>query len=262
MVPMLLRALPSDIETRRYLEPFVGAGALFLALRPSAALLSDANSHLMACYEAIRLQPDLIYEYLCAHRARSSKEYYYEVRGLYNRSGVSSAQAARFIYLNKTCFNGIFRVNREGAFNVPYGHKDPPNLPTRDALRELSELLRGASLCARDFEEVLIEAGPNDFVYLDPPYPPINGTSYFTHYTTDRFSEVDQHRLADAVHSLAARGAKFMMSNADTALIRELYEPYRIVPLSVTRYITCKAVKHRAEEVVITNYPVRPTDNA
>ena len=259
---MLLRALPEDIGSRTYVEPFVGAGALFLALRPSVARLSDANSHLIACYEAIRLQPDLIYEYLCAHRARNSQEYYYAVRSIYNRSGSSSAQAARFIYLNKTCFNGIFRVNRQGAFNVPYGHKDPPHLPTRGELRQLSRLLRPASLDARDFEEVLSETGRNDFVYLDPPYPPINGTSFFTHYTTDRFSEVDQHRLADAVHALAGRGAKFMMSNADTTLIRELYAAFRIVPLTVTRYITCKAVKHRADEVVITNYPVRPTDNA
>lgn len=259
LVPRLLRALPSDIALRRYNEPFAGAAALFLALQPRIAALSDANVHLMDCYSFLQAQPDQIHTYLRLHAARNSEQYYYEVREQYNRSGPSAAQAARFIYLNKACFNGIFRVNRQQEFNVPYGHKSPPALPSREQLRSVSTQLQGVELRAIGFESALADLGTNDFVYLDPPYPPINGTAYFTHYTADRFGEQDQRSLAASVDKLSERGARFMMSNADAPLIRELYGKYRIIPLSVTRFITCKSVKHRADEVLITNYPVRPS---
>jgi DNA adenine methylase len=259
LVPFLLKALPSDIGSLTYNEPFVGAGALFLALRPRKARLSDANAHLIDCYSYVCWKPDQIADYLSAHSAKTGKRYYYEVRDKYNRASASAAQAARFIYLNKTCFNGIFRVNVQGEFNVPYGHKNPPLLPSRKELRAASALLKGATLRISDFSTSLAALGKNDFVYLDPPYPPINGTSYFTHYTADRFGERDQEALADSVKALDARGAKFMMSNADTKLIRSLYARFRIIPLTVTRYITCKAIKHRADEVIITNYPISPS---
>lgn len=259
LVPFLLKALPTDIGSLTYNEPFVGAGALYLALRPKKARLSDANAHLIDCYSHVSRRPDEVAAYLRQHASKTGKRYYYEVRDKYNRSSPSAAQAARFIYLNKTCFNGIFRVNVQGEFNVPYGHKDPPLLPSREELRSASTLLKGADLRVADFSVSLAALGKNDFAYLDPPYPPINGTSYFTHYTADRFGEEDQESLADAVNALEARGAKFMMSNADTKLIRSLYGRFRIIPLRVTRYITCKAIKHRADEVIITNYPISPT---
>lgn len=138
------------------------------------------------------------------------------MRDLYNRSGFSAAQAARFIYLNKTCFNGIFRVNCEGRFNVPYGWKQPPAIPTAASLRAISGCLRLAEISAEPFEISLQKVGPGDFVYLDPPYPALNGTSYFTHYTRDRFSNEDQNRLAELVAMLHRRGALFLMTNADT----------------------------------------------
>jgi DNA adenine methylase len=258
LVAVLRQATPSDVRKRIYHEPFLGGGALFLALQPSLSYLSDANPHLMACYKSIRDNPDQVAAYLTQHLESTSEAYYYGVRDLYNRTGNSAAQAARFIYLNKTCFNGIFRVNRKGEFNVPYGWKEPPWLPSREDLRRVSKALKNASLTTASFDDTLESLGVNDFVYLDPPYPPLNGTSYFTHYTTDRFGEIDQCRLATCVAELHERGAKFLMSNADTPLIRDLYSRFRILRLSVTRYITCRSTKHKVNEVLITNYPVTP----
>jgi DNA adenine methylase len=259
LVPSLLRALPDDIGKRKYHEVFVGAGSLFLAVRPAIAVLSDANAHLIASYEHIRASPDLVAKYLSMHGRRNTEDYYYEVREIYNKSDFSAAQAARFIYLNKACFNGIFRVNVKGDFNVPYGHKEPPLLPTHKELRVISKLLTKTTLFARPFEESLETIKKTDFVYLDPPYPPLNGTSYFTHYTSERFGERDQRTLADHVAKISARGAKIMMSNADTPLIREIYQEFFFIEVNVTRYVTCKSTKHRAAELIITNYPVGTT---
>lgn len=260
LVPHLLRAVPSRVHERKYHEPFVGAASLFLALQPKRAVLSDANEHLIECYKWIRKSPALVASYLQGHLSRNSEKYYYKVRDLYNRSPSSAAQAARFIYLNKACFNGIFRVNMKGSFNVPYGHKEPPLIPSQESLEGISTLLKRSSLQARPFESALSDVEKGEFVYLDPPYPPLNGTSYFTHYTADRFGDADQTRLADAVAELSDRGALFMMSNADTPLIRRIYSNYYFVELSVVRYVSCKAVKHRASELIITNYRVSEDD--
>lgn len=258
LVPVLLRALPRDISNLVYHEPFLGAGALFLAMQPGRSRLSDANKHLIDCYVAIRDKPAHLSNYLREHALQTSEDYYYQIRNLYNDAKPSAAQAARFIYLNKTCFNGIFRVNRQGAFNVPYGWKEPPRLPDSRHLQRASVALRHSKLRARDFEDALADVKADDFVYLDPPYPPLNGTAYFTHYTADRFDENDQRNLAECVASLHKRGAKFIMSNADTPLIRELYRRYTLSGLSVTRYVTCKSHKHRADELLIANFPIRP----
>jgi DNA adenine methylase len=261
LVSSLLRALPSDVKQRTYHEAFVGAGSLFLAAQPRKGVLSDANPHLIACYQNIKDSPQLVARYLLAHRRNDCEDYYYEIRDCYNRAGFSAAQAARFIYLNKTCFNGIFRVNKAGEFNVPYGFKDAPVLPSEAELRLVSALLARTQLFARPFEESLNSLGQSDFVYLDPPYPPLNGTSFFTHYTSDRFGEADQRRLATAVSLISSNGAKFMMSNADTDLIREIYAGYRIQQIKVRRYITCKSIKHNVAELIITNYPVGNLSN-
>ena len=254
LVTLLLEFVPEDVLDRQYREPFVGAGALFFALRPRSATISDANDHLIMCYEYVRDRPDLVHRYLVHHAARTSERYYYAVRSDYTQSGPSAAQAARLIYLNSACFNGIFRVNKRGEFNVPYGRKEPPVLPTRAALRTASCSLRSAAIRVSDYRKALADAESGDFVYLDPPYPPLNGTAYFTHYTPDRFGEGDQRRLAVAFRELHERGCLLMMSNADTELIRKLYDAFTIDELSVTRYVTCKRRKHRVKELVITNY--------
>lgn len=188
------------------------------------------------------------------HARRDSEVYYYRIRAAYNRGAVGAKQAARFIYLNRTCFNGIFRVNLNGDFNVPYGYKNRPTFPNRVQLEAVAKKLKSARLSVRCFRESLRTVGKKAFVYLDPPYPPLNGTAYFTHYTSDRFSETDQEALAAAVERLDARGALFMMSNADTQLIRRLYKRFDIRKIPVTRFVTCSSHKHKVQELVITNY--------
>ena len=188
---------------------------------------------------------------------KNSKDYYYQVRDEYNSSGFSPKQAARFIYLNRTCFNGIFRVNKNGGFNVPYGWKEPPALPTKQHLYLASEILKNSRIEALDYKLALKDLTSKDFFYLDPPYPPLNGTSFFTHYTADRFRENDQIELASIVDELDRKGALFLLSNADTNLIRNLYKKYNISELSVVRWITSKSIKHKVSELVIANYDIK-----
>jgi DNA adenine methylase len=257
LVKRLLRLLPEDVGARVYYEPFLGAGSLFFALQPPNASLSDANVHLVSCYAALRDAPDLIARYLAEHRRHHSKRYYYRIRDLYNANGSPAVQAARFIYLNATCFNGVFRVNTNGAFNVPIGRKTTPYLPLPSEIRAVSKLLKGARLGSASYEFSLASASSNAFAYLDPPYPPLNGTSFFTHYTMDRFRQADQKALADHVRSLHERGARFLMTNADTPAIRKLYEAFEITPLAVTRWVSCKAERYQVSELAITNYSPR-----
>jgi DNA adenine methylase len=245
-----------DYASRTYREPFLGAGSLYFALKPKRAFLSDANGHLINCYLAVRDHPVVVSKHVRQHAKHDSASHYYATRTAYNSTATleSSAQAGRFIYLNRTCFNGIFRVNRQSHFNVPYGYKSSPVFPSSMHLKKVSSLLATAQLTARSYERALERCAPGDFIYLDPPYPPLNGTSYFTHYTADRFGCDDQEHLAEQVRAAARKGTYFLMTNADTPLIRRLYKTFRIAPLQVTRYITCKSTKHRVGELVITNY--------
>jgi len=247
--------LLENINDVRYHEPFAGAASLYFAVRPLRANLSDLNRHLIECYRQIRDNHSRVAAYLWAHARKNSESYYYQLREQYNRSSRGSAQAARFIYLNRTCFNGVFRVNTKGHFNVPYGDKPNPRFPTAAQLKAIAQALKGTRLFAGDFEVALRKVRKGDYVYLDPPYPPLNGTAFFTHYTADRFSAANQERLAKAVKELHKRGAWFLMTNAELPSIRKLYRGFRISKLEVTRYVSCKGTRHRVGEVVITNYP-------
>lgn len=173
----------------RYYEPFLGAGSLFFRMNTSKATLSDNNKDLIECYKAIKKRPDLIARYLKQHLSNNCKDYYYKMREKYNVSNPSITKAALFIYLNKTSFNGIWRVNKEGFYNVPYGYKEPPSLPTKDDLLNLSNILSKAKIIHKNYKEAVKDAKEGDFIYFDPPYPPLNGTSYFTHYTKEGFDK-------------------------------------------------------------------------
>lgn len=254
LIGQLLSLLPKDILAKRYHEPFLGGGALFFSLQPKISYLSDANDHLVNCFQFVRENPELIYSYLKKHEALNSETYYYKMRQTYNKMGYSFAQAARFIYLNKSCYNGIFRVNRKGKFNVPCGRKKTLAIPDRGALKRCSKILQTAKIFTASFESALEDVDSNDFIYLDPPYPPLNGTSYFTHYTKDKFGDLDQEKVASIVKSLDSEGCLFMVSNADTKKIRKLYKNFHVTSLSVTRFITCKKTRHRVKELIITNY--------
>jgi DNA adenine methylase len=230
---------------------------MFLAIRPQRSRLADLNSNLIDTFCFVRDEPALVHRYLRFHARRDSKSHYYEVRDQYNNvAQYSAAQAARFIYLNRTCFNGVFRVNRSGQFNVPYGRRATTLLPSLAHLTNISTALSHSRLQAANYEEALRHTRAGHFVYLDPPYPPLNGTSYFRHYTRDRFGDDDQRSLFEYFLELHSRRCLVMMSNADTALIRGLYSTFHITDLSTTRWISCKHKKHAVSELVITNYDV------
>jgi DNA adenine methylase len=250
----LVDLAPENAAQRRYVEPFLGAGSLFFALAPQEAILGDANAHLVSCYRHIRDSAPAVASQLRHHAAAHGIRYYYRVRDLYNRTSASPARAAHFIYLNQACFNGVFRVNESGEFNVPIGSKKKPNLPTAGELERVARQLKQAKLVAGDFETTLALAKKGDFVYLDPPYPPLNGTAYFAHYTKDRFAADDQERLAKLVRELDARGCAVMVSNAGLKTIKALYNGFTFKRLIVTRWVTCNKKRHRVREVVITNY--------
>jgi DNA adenine methylase len=254
LVDKLVTFLPPDAALRTYHEPFLGGGSMFFSLRPQVASISDANAHLVWFYEEVRKNPDRVYRVFSSLCESQSAASYYEVRGDYNRSRWSAVQAARFLYLNKYAFNGIFRVNKKGEFNVPFGRRERYSLPAKEQFRAIADALRPAALSACSYVTACERIRRDDFAYLDPPYPPINGTSFFTHYTADRFSTAEQVRLAEEYRKLDARGALLLMTNADVPLIRELYGEFNLHRLQVTRFVTCKSRKHSVSELVVTNY--------
>lgn len=241
----------------RYWEPFLGSAAMFFYLRPEKAILSDNNSALVDCYNHVRDYPEKIYEKLKEHTKKNSEEHYYSVRVLYNKSKPSISQSARFIYLNKTNFNGIFRVNTKGEYNVPYGYKKTLALPSYEDFLELSDLLKKADIRHQPFESIeknnLIRE--KDFVYFDPPYPPLTATAYFTHYTTERFLWADQERVAELAKKLAAKKCYVMISNSDTTKIRKLYQGWYSFKLPVLRWVAANGSRIKVNEIIITNYP-------
>ena len=251
----LIKNLPKNIDELRYVEPFFGAGSLFFSLKPSKSIISDINEDLISCYRCICKKPLLIHRHLGYHAKNDSESYYYKIREQYNKHNhLSAAQAARFIYLNKTSYNGIFRVNKSGKYNVPYGHRKFLGIPSLQDLKDASSLLKRARIKNNSYDIIFETLNDKDFIYLDPPYPPLNGTSYFTHYTKERFSLEDHLNLAGELKNLDRAGIKFMVSNADTPSIKKMYRQFNIKSLPVIRYITCKKKKHTVKELIIKNY--------
>ena len=255
-IPFLEKCLPPKFSTlNKYYEPFLGAGSLFFHLRASKSFLSDKNRDLIECYKAIKKSPEIVSRHLQKHLKKTSEEYYYEMRKKYNNISYSISKAALFIYLNKTCFNGIWRVNSRGQFNVPYGHKEHPSLPTEKELLNVSRALSKAGLLCLDYKDAVKFAKENDFVYFDPPYPPLNGTSFFTHYTKERFTKEDHYELAQIAKELTEKGCYVLISNSDTKYIRSLYkEGFSISELEVTRWIRADGKRYKVKEIAITNY--------
>ena len=256
LVNFLIKFTPTNYKEGTYFEPFFGAGSLFFALGPQKAVLSDLNSHLIDCYKTTRDYPDTLYHYLLNHKKNNSTEYYYKEREKFNKylDKRSIAQASRFIYLNRTCYNGIFRVNADGCYNVPFAPKKRLVFPSLAELHQFSKLFKNAEIFACSYEEILPKVKRDDFVYLDPPYPPLNGTSYFTHYTKDRFSITDQSNVHDFAENLSKKGCKVLISNADTPDTKKLYQHWRIFTVDVTRFISCKSKRDKVNELIITNY--------
>ena len=255
IIDELVHRLPTTFN--RYWEPFVGGGALFFEIHPrlTSAILSDYNWDLMVAYNAVKRDPLSLIAKLEVHAIRHGKAYYYKVR---KRRKIQNAieRAARFLYLNKTCYNGLYRVNRKGEFNVPMGSYLNPEIVQRENILACTAAVATARLEYREFDTITPEAG--DFVYCDPPYHPVNSTS-FTKYTELEFGEAEQQRLRQFALQLHQRGVKIMLSNSDTPLIRDLYRgaPWRLATVRAPRNVNSKPDGRSAvTELIITNYSV------
>ena len=245
----------------RFFEPFLGSGAVFFFLRNQGkaenAFLSERNQELIDCYLGVRDHLGEIMQYLTWYRDFHSIDQYYEVRKL-DPWGLSLPhRAARLIYLNKTCFNGLYRVNKKGQFNVPMGRYKTPRIFEEQKLRLASKSLSGVDIKAMDFTRLPEYVGYRDFVYLDPPYDPLSSTSNFTGYTKNSFDEKMQSELANICRILTDRGAFVMLSNSSTSLIRDLYSSsmFFVTQVEARRSINSKGDKRGfTPELVITNY--------
>jgi len=242
----LLARVPREIGT--YHEPFVGGGALFFELwsrgRIRHAVLSDVNRELIETYETVRDGVEGVIRRLARHH--NEKEHFYKVRAQDPRRLSRAARAARLIYLNKTCFNGLYRVNSRGQFNVPFGDNPRANYCDAEALRAASRTFRDADLRCETFEAVHDRAEPGDFVYFDPPYQPLSKTASFTAYARDGFGEAEQRHLAEVFRTLAGRGVHVLLSNSDTPWVRHLYRDHRIGVVHASRAINSKADRRGA----------------
>lgn len=240
-------------EFGSYFEPFLGSGSVYFYLQPEKAVLSDLNEELIDCYIAIRDDWQLVYQLLEAHSKLHCSEYYYQVRA--NYPVTLAAKAARFIYLNRTCWNGLYRVNASGKFNVPIGTKKTALLDG-DNFERLAQHFKGAEFISNDFEVVIDRAKSNDFIFVDPPYTVKHNYNGFIGYNEKIFRWEDQMRLAECLKSAHQRGCKLMLTNANHNSIRDLYKDYfEIIELS--RYSTIAGISSNRgiyEEVVIKNY--------
>ena len=264
LAPTILAAAPPAIA--RYIEPFAGAGAVFFALeeaRPGMpALLADANPELIETYTVLRDELaalDNALALMASEYAAGDIEQrgtmYYRVRA--SAPDSPAARAARFIFLNRTCYNGLFRVNASGGFNVPHGRYKNPRIHDGELLSGCSAALRRADLRSRDFADVCAEARPGDFVYLDQPYQPLSATANFTGYTRADFGPADQLRLRDAFEDLSRRGVAAMLSNSDHPVVQGLYAGlgYRLETVPMSRAINSKGTgRAPVPELLIDNF--------
>jgi DNA adenine methylase len=248
---------------RGYYEPFVGSGAVFFHLRRRGLFetycLSDLNTELLTCYRAVRDHVENLITRLHEHKAHHSRDYYYAIRSRDRDPSWADAspvvRAARLIYLNKTCYNGLWRVNSRGYFNVPMGRYVNPDIANADRLRAASRALQGAELAVSGFETVTKKACSEDFVYFDPPYHPLSKTASFTSYAREDFGEAEQRELARVFATLDRRGCRVMLSNSDTPFVRELYHGFRIETVTARRAINSAKDKRGAiTEVLVLNY--------
>jgi len=243
---------------RAYHEPFLGGAALFFELfrqgrTRDAVFLSDVNDRLMEAYRGVATDVESVIRHLRDHAERHGRDHYYATRE--SIPDTLAGRAARLIYLNRTCFNGLYRENSRGLFNVPMGRYRNPTICDEDALRAASAALARAHLRTGSFEVVLEQARPGDLVYFDPPYVPLSKTASFTDYAAGGFSDVDQARLAEVFAELASRGVHGMLSNSGTEAVRALYSRFRIHRVLAARSVNSRADRRGpVEEVLVTSF--------
>lgn len=276
LIQKYLPYFPKHFNT--YYEPFLGGGALFFHLLPTQSVLTDINSELVNVYRCVRDRVEQVISLLARHQENHSKAYYYQIRssslnqgewcglghnpdleGIPNLSSRFHSndveKAARLIYLNKTCFNGLYRENAKGEFNVPIGRYNNPRICNPELLRLVSSVLQPTQIEVRSFELVLNYAHSQDFVYFDPPYHPLNSTSNFTAYNRYSFGKNEQVKLRDTFAMLAKRGVKVMLSNSDCSFTRELYSAFKVHEVLASRAINSDAKRRgKIAEVLVTSY--------
>ena len=252
---------------KNYYEPFVGGGAVFFELYSKGLLdnkkvfLSDINAELINAYNIVKDEPKELIKNLKKYKEKHNKEFYYKIRSLdrdesYQRLSPLE-KAVRFIYLNKTCFNGLYRVNKKGFFNTPIGSYKNPNIADEETILNASEALQNATVKEQSFEEVLKVAKKDDLVYFDPPYYPLNETSNFTSYDSNSFLENEQIKLFGVFESLSAKKVKVIQSNSDTEFIKNLYIKYNINIVNANRFINSKSSgRGKITEVLVRNFNV------
>jgi DNA adenine methylase len=249
-----------DESCDNYVEPFIGGGAVLFRLQPKKAIINDYNTELINVYRTVRDDLNGLLALLKEHEKYNSSDYYYEVRALDRTPDFDKMsnleKAARIIYLNKTCYNGLYRVNSLGQFNSPYGKYKNPNIVNEVVLRAISKYLNRNEISIRsgDYKDVLNDIEKNSFVYLDPPYMPISSSSSFTGYTEGGFGYDKQVELKEECDKLNSKGVHFLQSNSDCEEIRELYKDYRIKVVKAKRAINSDAKKRgQINEVLIYN---------
>lgn len=259
LISELKSFLPSKMPTNYY-EPFFGGGALLFELQPSKAVINDVNSDLILMYKTVKEDVESLIKELEGHE--NSEPHFYEVRdwdrdsNFYN-SLTNVQKAARLLFLNKTCYNGLFRVNNSGEFNSPYGHYANPNIVNASVLRAVSKYFNENQITFKneDFTNSLKNIKKESFVYFDPPYDPISDSSSFTGYAKGGFGRDEQEALKNLCDELTAKGVKFMLSNSATDFIQNLYSGYTINIIKAKRFVNSIASRRGAvDEVVVTNY--------
>ena len=259
LLPTIKKIMPTTGSYKTYFEPFVGGGALLFDLEANNAIINDYNKELINVYNIIKDDVEALINDLRKHENNS--EYFYAIRIVdreplfYNYSDIE--KASRFIYLNKTCYNGLYRVNSAGQFNSPFGRYKNPNIVNESVLRAVSIYLNKSDvkIYSKDYSEILKMADKNSFVYIDPPYHPLSNTSNFTGYIPGGWNEHDQIRLKKTCDSLNQRGVKFLLSNSSSEFIEELYSNYEILTIGAKRSINSDSSQRgEVDEFLIKNY--------
>ena len=236
-----------------YIEPFFGSGAVYFAIAPEYAVIADSNPELINLYRVIASDVESLISLLSTYE--NTKEQFYNIRAVDWKDMDPLAAATRTIYLNKTCFNGLYRVNRKGLFNTPFANNKRTVFCDVTEIRKASSLLRSAEIICGDFHDVLMErATEGSFVFLDPPYVPVSKYADFKRYTKEQFGENDQRKLANDVKTLAERGCKVMLTNSNHPLVHELYGEFKVEIFQTRRMINKDANNRTGEDVIVTTY--------
>ena len=253
MLDVLIPLMPN--QYCNYIEPFFGGGALFFAIQPQQAIISDTNPELINLYRVVSSQVEqLILE---LDKYYNNQDFFYEIRALKFENLDNVQAAARTIFLNKTCFNGLYRVNKKGEFNTPFGKYKNPNINDSINLLRVSDILKNKEIIQADYFDVLEKyAKKNDFIFLDPPYFPISQYSDFKRYTKEQFSEQDQFKLSQCFKMLVDRGCYVLLTNSNHPLVYEYYSDFEIRCIDTKRHISCKGGARTGEDIIVIGYDV------